>query len=148
MLEQLRVGTIFKWHDFPHQDDGKIKDRFFIYFGKTAFGLVPVILHLFTTTTRDDHYNSGGNRKNHSITRFSKGELGFTEDCILDVDMGVDSYPEKTFEHEKITKTGELPVEKIEEIYSLIHSSRYIPRVVKNDIYFTVRNVIPGIRRP
>jgi len=30
----MRVGDIYIWHSFPHQKDGEVKDRWFLFLGE------------------------------------------------------------------------------------------------------------------
>jgi len=108
----MQVGTVFKWLNFPYQSDGDKKDCYFVYFGKTGYGIKPVMFHCCTTTTQEWHYSSG-KRKNHHIYRFNANEYGFPRACILDFDIGMESVPWTILKIQKdlnnIYKVGQLP---------------------------------------
>ena len=94
MLSAQPIGTVFKWINFPFQDDGEIKNRYFIYFGRSGFGVEPIMFHLFTTSTQLRHYHPvAGSRRNNRFFKFVADQYGFSSDCILDVEINLVGYP-------------------------------------------------------
>jgi hypothetical protein len=140
----MRIGSVFYWDRFV-QVHGQWKARWFIYLGKTSYGVSPARAHVGTTTTQLLHYAAGGYRSQHRIMRFSRGEFGFQEDCVLDVDTDVQSaYVQRLESGEDITAKGCLDNQRLERLYELISSSHGIDKITKNEIFLCFRNA--GIR--
>lgn len=142
------IGTIFKWINFPFQKDGEIKNRYFIYFGKTAFGLQPVMFHFFTTTTQLHFYNSySGSWQDGLFFKISAGQYGFPSDCILDIDIGLESIADSSLIGQEIEFIGCLSHVDMKLIFELIRKSRNISPIIKKDILSSLRTGgVTGIR--
>ena len=148
MPENLRVGTVFKWLDFPHPDDKHIKDRFFLYLGETGYGESPVLIYICTTTTRFEHYEAGAARSRNQIHRFESGAYGFEQECILDLER-VRSFTEDDLEGQRIEILGSLPHHELRQIYLKIVDCRKIYNKVKKDIFFAFRKAgVSGLKPP
>jgi len=117
----MKIGAVFRWIDFPYQHDGDKKDRYFVYLGKTGYGFYPVMIYCCTTTTQR-HYYFNENRKNHHIHQFRANEYGFTHDCILDFDLGMESIPETNFQThlKEINEVGLLPDSILKKLWEII----------------------------
>ncbi|GAH57679.1 unnamed protein product, partial [marine sediment metagenome] len=81
----MQLGSVFIWKKFPFREEGKEKDRYFVYFGKSHFPGNPINIFLITTTSKVNEYEEGA-RKNRIYYKFKAGYFGFVEDCILDLD--------------------------------------------------------------
>jgi hypothetical protein len=150
----LEAGTIFKWQSFPDKRDpnSSIKTRWFIYFGKTGVFISPVILYMCTTTTQLQYYQSAGPRENHKYISFKKGQYGFEDDCILDIDINFYSdITEEQFSKcsSDIEIIQKLPEDQIRRIYKIILHSARIPKIVKRDIHQSLNIAgISGLKLP
>lgn len=150
----FKVGDVFIWIDFPYIRDisSSAKNRYFIYIGKTKVFVTPLCLYIITSTTQIKYYNQGEERYNHNFCRFFKGECGFEEESVIDVDFNF--YSDITQEQiedckDDIKIIGKVPMEKLRHIYNLILKSRKIPGIVKFDIYNSFKlEGITGIKRP
>jgi hypothetical protein len=148
----MQLGSVFIWKNFPHphNKDGNIKDRYFIYVGESHFPINPVHIFLITTTTRKIHYGIGGSREKHNIYKFKAGSFGFVKDSILDLDSyytlekgDLDSCKD---EIEVICK---LPEDILKKIYALLLQSKNIPLKIKKDIFISYNHAnIIGLKRP
>ena len=150
----FKVGDVFIWKNFPYIRDtsSSIKNRYFIYVGKTKVFVTPLCLYITTSTTQTKHYEKGGERYNHNVCRFLKGEAGFEEESIIDVDFNF--YSDITHEQIKncmsdIEIIGKVPVEKLRHLYNLIIKSDKIAKIVKMDIFNSFQlDGITGMKKP
>ena len=146
----MRLGTVFLWKDFPKQQDGKVKDRYFLYLGKSCFTDNPIMVFLITATSRVYYYEEDGNRTQHNYIKFKSGQYCFPKDSIIDVGS-IDFLEEKYFlnHKENIEEKTVLPESILKKIYNLIISSRVISLKVKNDIHNNYNlNGISGLKNP
>ena len=86
----MQLGSVFTWNSFPFREEGKEKNRYFVYFGESHYPDSPVKVFLITTTSRIYHYEEEGARTSHNYYRFKAGSFGFIEDSILDLDSYYD----------------------------------------------------------
>jgi hypothetical protein len=87
----LPVGTVIKYKDYPHGNDGIIKPYWFIIMGRTPFVHQPQHYLMFKTTAQLDYYNkTNGERRNnnHKILE-CKTYPCFERDCCIDFDLPV-----------------------------------------------------------
>lgn len=133
----MRLGTVFRWNDFPYRNAGGVKPRWFIFLGRTGHFTSPVIFYISTATTQLHHYKPSGNRAGHLVYRFLKGEFGFAEECIVDFSQDPYDIEGYTIENHKkdIEVRGVLTEDVLLRMYRLISESRYIPKRKKLDIY-------------
>ena len=125
----MKIGTVFFWDNLQVDLSGKIKSRWFIYLGKTPYGIDPPRSHLGTTTTQLRYYGVSGYRQHNITLRFSAGESGFEQDCILDIDKDIHSELTLKLENNSnIIIKGHLKKEKLEKLYDLIKSSNRIDK--------------------
>lgn len=146
----MQLGSVFTWNSFPFREEGKEKNRYFVYFGESHYPDNPVKIFLITTTSRIYHYEEEGARKNHNYYRFEAGSFGFVKESILDLDSYYD-IDKKDFEEckEDITEKGKLPEDILGNIYYLILQSKNISMKVKQDIHDNYnREGITGLKKP
>lgn len=94
----MRIGTVFKWLDYPFQEDQKVKDRWFIYLGTSSILENPLCVYISTATTQTYHYQNQGKRSHHKCLPFKKGQFGFEQDCLVDLNMLESSITLSVFE--------------------------------------------------
>jgi len=146
----MQLGSVFTWNSFPFREEGKEKNRYFVYFGESHYPDNPVKIFLITTTSRIYHYEEEGARKNHNYYRFEAGSFGFVKESILDLDSYYD-IDKKDFEERKedITEKGKLPEDILRNIYYLILQSKNISMKVKQDIHDNYnREGVTGLKKP
>jgi len=146
----MQLGSVFTWNSFPFREEGKEKNRYFVYFGESHYPDNPVKIFLITTTSRIYHYEEEGARKNHNYYRFEAGSFGFVKESILDLDSYYD-IDKKDFEEckEDITEKGKLPEDILRNIYYLILQSKNISMKVKQDVHDNYnREGITGLKKP
>ena len=146
----MQLGSVFIWKNFPFREEGKEKDRYFVYFGESHYPDNPVKVFFITTTSRIYHYEEEGARKNHNYYRFIAGSFGFVEDSILDVDSPY-NIEKKDFEDykEDLEEKGKLPETILKNIYNLILKSKNISMKVKQDIHYNYNlEGITGLKKP
>lgn len=146
----MQLGSVFIWNNFPFREEGKAKNRYFVYFGESHYPDNPVKVFLITTTSRIYHYEEEGARKSHNYYRFKAGSFGFIEESILDVDSYYD-IDKKSLEKNKenIEEKGQLPEHILKDIYNLILQSKNISIKVKQDIHDSYNCAgITGVKRP
>jgi len=146
----MQVGSVFIWKNFPFREEGKEKDRYFVYFGESHYPDNPVKVFFITTTSRIYHYEEEGARKNHNYYRFKAGSFGFIKDSVLDVDSYY-NIEKKDFEDykEDLEEKGKLPEIILKNIYNLILKSKNISMKVKQDIHYNYNlEGITGLKKP
>ena len=146
----MQLGSVFTWNSFPFREEGKEKNRYFVYFGESHYPDSPVKVFLITTTSRIYHYEEEGARKSHNCCRFSAGSFGFIKDSILDLDSYYD-IDKKVFEKykEDMEEKGQLPEPILKNIYNLILKSKNISIKVKQDIHYNYNlEDIFGLEKP
>jgi hypothetical protein len=147
----MKVGTVFIWRDFPFQRDGIVKDRYFIYLGKSRDPDNPIMVFLFTATSQVHYYEEWGSRTGHNYIKFKSGQYCFTEDCIVDVDSIYNNLKETDFLNhtEDIEEKTVLTEFTLKRIYNLILKSKYISMKIKQDIHTNYNfDGITGLKNP
>ena len=123
-LSDIKSGDVILWHGFPYQRDEEIKDRWFVYIGRTGKFDIPFLYYLQTTTTQKDAFTTG-NRKDHKTVKLAKGETPFAKDCLIDLT----ELPQKmTLEMDlkfcaDFEYKGRLPDNKIREILKVLKTT-------------------------
>ena len=146
----MQLGSVFIWKKFPFREEGKEKDRYFVYFGESHYPDNPVKVFFITTTSRIYHYEEEGARKNHNYYRFKAGSFGFIKDSVLDIDSYY-NIEKKDFEDykEDLEEKGKLPEIILKNIYNLILKSKNISMKVKQDIHYNYNlEGITGLKKP
>jgi len=146
----MQLGSVFIWNSFPFREEGKEKNRYFVYFGESHYPDNPIKVFLITTTSRSYYYKEGGARKSHNYYGFKAGSFGFIEDSILDLDSYYD-IDKKVFEgyKEDLEEKGKLPETILKNIYNLILKSKNISMKVKQDIHYNYNlEGITGLKKP
>jgi hypothetical protein len=134
----LKVGTVFKWHNFEDRKDkdSKIKPRWFVYLGKTSKFSLPIYHIICTTTTKLSKFETGGERENHDIIRFNHKTTPFEEDCVLDLNESYYSIEENKFENNNdIELIGELNDNDKRQLYKRILKSDFFSKKITFDIH-------------
>ena len=139
----MRTGDVFLWKAYPYQNDGKIKNRWFVYLGDLKNDpfdddtLIAVVAP--TTTTQTDHYRPGEHREKHLTIGFTTDDgYGFEQDCMLDLSMRPAIWRKSEFREAERTRTilkkGELPTPILVRIYEKILLSKTYSIVEKSNI--------------
>ena len=79
------------------------------------------MFHLFTTTTQLHFYNSSaGSRQDGLFFKIFAGQYGFPSDCILDIDIGLESITDSSLIGQEIEFIGCLSHVDMKHIFELI----------------------------
>ncbi|MGC9365527.1 MAG: hypothetical protein ACP5FK_00600 [bacterium] len=151
MLNNLNVGSVIKWSNFPYPHHGnERKSRWFIYIGKTGIFTNPICMYLCTTTTSLDDFKKGGKRESHLRVFFKSKSSPFDENCLLDIDEKPYPFEEvRIFHNSDIEYKGDLEENKLREIYNKICKSNSYSFIVKKDIHKSLNSIgITGLKRP
>ena len=149
----MRVGTVFLWNRYPYQNDGVVKNRWFIYLGQTDRFSAPIYVHIATSTTQTQHYRPGGSRADHKSLRFKAGEYGFCDDCLVDpnqIDSDIQAADfERCVSDGRIEILAELPEELLRRLYDLILQARHLMPKIQLDIHAGLNGIgISGLKKP
>lgn len=145
-----QIGSLFKWENFPHPDDAKIKDRYFIYLGNTSRLTPPVMVYLCTTTTQLQYYEKDGIRSRNKYLRINAGEYGLPKDCVLDITKWTSDFAE--LDIVKSEACIQILCERLDgaflrKVWDLIRADRSIAMIIKQDIAASLRRIeVGGIR--
>ena len=153
MNAELKVGSVFRWDDFPYgrYGDGD-KARWFVCVGFTGAFAQTALIYSYTTTSQLQNFEPGGIRHGHSHFIFKCAEHQcFEMDCAIDFDERP-----YTIEIEKIRQfssnieeKGTLRGETMRMIYKRTIESKHTSPIVKNDIYNSYNQAgITGLRKP
>ncbi|MBA7663408.1 hypothetical protein ES703_71449 [subsurface metagenome] len=144
----MRVGSIFSWKDFYGQADYRIKNRLFIYLGRSPSFLDPIYAYIATTTGQTEHYIDGGRYSNNNIIWFKQGECNFDTECVLDLDRNFfDEFELKEIINKRVI--GIIPDDKMRIIYEKICNNNNIGLEVRRNIHSCFnRNSITGLKKP
>jgi hypothetical protein len=148
----VNPGDVFRWKDFPYPKIGsEVKPRWFIYLGHTNIFLDPVRVHLCTTTTNKQDFQKGGKRESHKHFLFEKGKHPFEEECLVDFNEDPDAFPKKDLENNPdVEPKGSLDARTLRIIYEGIYQSRRYSRRIREDIYFSLKDIqgIGSLKKP
>lgn len=146
----MEIGCIFKWKDFPYQKDGIIKDRYFIFMGRTSIFSLTTDYYLFTLTAELNYYEKNSKRSNNLFILIKKGNYRLPEDSIIDIDVGLHTIQEnKILNNNKIINLGQISEELIRKIYNFVIITKYISKKVRIDIYDSLnKSGIYGLKKP
>ncbi len=146
----MQLGSVFIWKKFPFREEGKEKDRYFVYFGESHYPDNPVKVFFITTTSRIYHYEEEGARKNHNYYRFKAGSFGFIKDSVLDIDSCYSIKEENFAKHkDDIEEKGKLTKPDLINIYNLLLKSYYYSKKEKQDIHTNYNFYgIKGLKNP
>ncbi|MBE3092552.1 MAG: hypothetical protein IMZ51_02655 [Chloroflexi bacterium] len=144
----MRVGSIFIWKEFNQQADERIKDRLFIYLGRSPAFIDPIYAYIATTTSKIENYKNGERFSNNNIIWFKKGDCNFNRDCVLDLDRNFFSEVElNKIVGKKII--GIIPENKLRNIYEKIKNNNKIGIQIRINIYDSFnRDKIFGLKKP
>ncbi|MFW6137804.1 MAG: hypothetical protein ACOC7U_01390 [Spirochaetota bacterium] len=147
----MRVGTVFKWNDFPDRRlGGELKPRWFVYLGDTGKFRTPVIAHINTTTTQLLDFQPGGKRYGHIHNIFKAEETPFECNCIIDFSSPLYHYHKEDLEdNPDIEIKGELNEEILKILYNKMVESAYYSKIVLLDIHRSYNMAgITGLKKP
>ncbi|MBN1294538.1 MAG: hypothetical protein JXB48_22055 [Candidatus Latescibacteria bacterium] len=150
----FKVGDVFIWDNFPYKHDpnSEIKKRYFIYLGKTKAFVDPVYLYIVTGTTQKQYYNKDGTRKQHLTMVIPARNYGFPEDTIIDLTFGFfENLTEGQMISHKhdIVVIGQLPEDRLRQLYNLILKETHITKKIKFDIHNSFNLAgISGLKKP
>jgi len=149
----LHVGTVFRWNRFPSpRYGGETKARWFIYLGETGQFSQIASVYLCTTTTKADHFKTGGSRERHSHFKFEVRQFPeFEKDCILDFDDPPQPIEKTNLlnKSEDIDVRGRLSGDIIRMIYKRYLQSGSCSKRVLLDIHESInRDGISGLKKP
>jgi len=118
--DTLLSGDVIKINNFdlPHKGD-VTKSIWCIFLGMDSIFDCPIIVYFCRTTTQKDDFQPGGKRENHEYKKFSKGQYGFEDDCLLDYcERAYADITKEKFNSYIIEKRGRLPDNIIREIWN------------------------------
>lgn len=150
----LPVGTVLKYNDYPHGDDGIVKPYWFVVMGRTSLLHQPQYYFFFKTTTQYKYYKTGGERINsHHKLLTCDVYTCFERDCYLDFDLPV--FDRHTIEEvETLISSGKIEIkgrlEKILiELYHLSIKGTGAPFKVK-ELFHSSFNTdgLTGLNKP
>lgn len=148
----MEVGTVFIWHSFPfpRYKKNEIKDRWFIYIGKTSILDSNKLIYLVTTTTSIKEFETGGSRDNHQNIKFIPDDSPFEAECILDIDERPYLFSQDDFDRQTDIEIKEcLNQQYLIKIYNKISLSNAYSKVQKLDIYNCfIEAGIKNIKKP
>jgi len=150
MNEQFKVGTVFKWKQYPYPHDNILKDRWFVYLGESSIlDEHTIFAYICTTTTQLQHYEPNGDRASHDFIKFEKGKYDFNKTCILDLFFKESLEKSKLENSQEIEFKFFLDKETMKRIYNKIYISKHFSKKEKRRIYESYnRNGITGIKKP
>jgi len=133
MIEvDLKAGDIFTWENYPLFMDKSKPRRWLLYLGNNT---IQAIVYEISTTTKYQHYNQDGSRKNNNYFELPAKMGGLEEKSILDLSF-FEQIPESDFNRCKadISKKGTLTQDYINKFVKHLKIDRHIPNIVKKDI--------------
>jgi len=133
MIEvELKAGDIFTWENYPLSMDKSKPRRWFLYLGNN---IIQAIVYEITTTTKYEHYNQDGSRKNNNYFELPAKMGGLEKNSILDLSF-FEQIPESEFNRYKadISKKGTLTQDYINKFVKHLKKDQHIPNIVKKDI--------------
>ena len=144
----MRVGSIFIWKEFNQQADERIKDRWFIYLGRSPAFIEPIYAYIATTTSKIENYKNGGRFSNNNSVWFKKDECNFNKDCVLDLDRNFfNEIALNKIIGKKIIDI--IPEYKLKNIYKKIRNNNKIGIQIRINIYDCFnRDKIFGLKKP
>ena len=150
---ELKVGSVFRWNDFPDNRFGEgDKARWFICVGFTGPFSQTAFVYAHTTTTQLQHFESGGIRHGHSYFIFKCTEHQcFELDCAIDFNESTYSIKMEKIEQFSlnIEEKGMLREDTMRMIYKRMAESKHTSLIVKNDIYNSFNQAgITGLKKP
>src|SRR5690606_5144995 len=150
LVKKLKVGTIFKWKNFPNPKSGEPKTRWFIYLGKTSALFPPEKYIISTTTTQISHFEIGGLREKHDYIKYDQQSSPFNKECILDLDeIPYSDLLSILINNDDIEVMGELNTNKKLHLYNRILKSEKFSKILKKDIHTSLNNDgITGLKNP
>ena len=150
----LPVGTVLKYNDYPHGDDGEVKPYWFVVMGRTSFLHQPQYYFLFKTTAQYQYYKSDGERINshHKLLKCDVYTF-FERDCYIDFDLPI--FDRHTVEEvDSLINTGKIELrgrlEKIlPELYHLSIKGAGASFKVKELLHSSFNtDGVTGLRKP
>jgi len=140
----MKIGTVFKWINYPKPTVAFIKDRWFIYFGTSSILSLYQSVFIFTTTGEIELYKKGNRREKHkNISCFKIGEFGFETECILDPFFFLNNWPVVEFDkyRSSFVIKGKLTNERLKDCYDKFLSEDKIETIIKKDIRRNLNNI-------
>ena len=146
----MRIGTVFRWKNYPYPFDGEVKARWFVYLGRSSSFLMLLFARICTTTTQINHFKPDGKRKKHAFVKIKSGYYGFESDCILDLDSITTEVEERLLQdNPDIEIKGQITEDLLRKIYDKIRDSKYISKKIKIEIYHSYnRDEIYDLKQP
>ena len=147
----MKIGEVFVWRSFPDAKfPGERKDRWFVYIGETSALQLTVIATIVTSTTQVQHYARGAARSNHAHVHIQKGQYGFEQDCVLDLDGGFYEYDRSALDgNQGIESRGTATEDCLRRIFKAVLASVHMPTRTKRDIHACLNQIgITGLKRP
>ena len=137
-LEDFKVGVLFRWTNYNFQHDNVVKDRYFIFLGKTnEFLTCNIDYHVITGTSQIHYYQTGELRAKAHFLRFAVNEHSLPLETIFDVDLNLESHHITTFRdacNEQMSIVSQLSDEELRVLFDKIAESDRISLQVKTDI--------------
>lgn len=146
---ELNPGLLFFWPKYEHQNDGKVKDRYFLFLGETNDIINPdSIYYLVTGTSLCDYYECGGDRENSCHIRFKPLTHGLPVETVFDFDLNFCMHYKNTVKVDlaHMIKISQFSNDEIAVIYNKLILSDKIPHHAKSIIQSGLRHLgIPNL---
>jgi hypothetical protein len=124
----MEAGEVFYWVDFPLQNDGELKNRYFLYLGHSSIVDTPIVVNLITTTTQLDYYKQGGRRANNHVFHVDKGKYPFfSMDCLLDLSIGYQHTCQSVLDNAQTNVLGKLEYHDLSMIFNKLVDAESVP---------------------
>lgn len=117
--EKFKAGDIITIDNYDLPDIGDTEKRIWgIYLGMDSIVECTIFVYFCRATTQKKDFQQGGRRYGNKFIEFSKGQYGFERDCLVDLDERPKYTTKEKFNSFVIVKKGELPEDRIREIYN------------------------------
>ncbi|GAB1351856.1 MAG TPA: hypothetical protein PKC25_03260 [Candidatus Rifleibacterium sp.] len=124
----MQPGDVIYWHDFQLQKDGEVKNRYFLYLGKSSVTETPVLVNLITTTSKLSHYASGGDREKNLVFRIDRNKYPFfTTDCLIDLNIGYQNVTQDTLNSSQVEIVGKFDLHDLSTIFNRLVDAESVP---------------------
>jgi len=134
---ELTPGLLFLWPKYEHQNDGIIKDRYFLFLGETNDIIDPDSLYyLVTGTSLCNYYDCGEDRENSCHVRFKAFTHGLPVETVFDFDLNFNMHYKHTL-NAKISQMIKISIfsnDEIAVLFNKLNLSDRIPHHAKKSI--------------
>ena len=135
--DELKPSLLFLWANYEHQNDGIIKDRYFLFLGGTN-DMISTNSHyyLVTGTSLCGYYNRGGDREKSCHMRFKVLTHDLPAETVFDFDLHFCLHYKNTIKESlsSMTKIAQFTHEELATIYNKLILSDKITHDAKCNI--------------